>query len=138
MKLCKKAQILKKANSIQVIIPEKSQLWASYYSNNIGPACIVFDEFKRIKRASFLINNRYTEVPAIIIEPGSRRALFYDCQYSRKEPVVLREVFLSRFYKKDHIFYTVVSAIDKTNSFVEYLNKNNLLGFKLQPIPALI
>jgi hypothetical protein len=138
VKLCKKTQILKKINSIQVIIPEKSQLWANYYSNNIGPACILFDDKRRIKRACFLINNHYTEVPTIVIEAGSRRALFYDCQCSWKEPVVLKEVFLNQFYKKDHIFYTVASAIDKTNSFVEYLNKNNLLGFELQPIPALI
>jgi len=139
MKLCKKIQILKRFDELQFFIPkdEDDRGDPFYYTNNIGPARIVFNNEGKITRFVYLKNNRYTNIPSVFFQPERIKALFFSRTESWFDAynIYTGYFYTDRLYHKtDKSLLSLIEGIEKTNLFIEFLNKNHLLERKLKPI----
>jgi len=135
MILCKKIKIITSHSEIGFIIPKDSGY--HYYTNNIGPARITFNDQFIINQFVFIKNNYYTHIPLVYFGPDRVQIRFF----TRKEPWFSSVRICDSYYYNDRNYYInnnhhklLIEGIEKTNLFVEYLNKINILKQKLKPI----
>jgi len=138
MKLCKKIEVVVGLNEIYFIRRDLSRCICNYYTNNIGPAVIIFDNKGIITKLLFLENNHYTHIPAMQFDETQLKVTFYSVE---RDWLDLASIINIKYYdlhnfpaKRYDYLKPIIEGIEKTNSFVRYLNQQNWLDIKLKLI----